>query len=66
MRAIRSLARLPAMRTTAEGVETDEQLKWLRDEGCHEVQGYYFSRPVPAAETAGLVERLRGVLLLAA
>ena len=66
VRAIRTLADCLSMRTTAEGVETYDQLKWLRDEGCHEVQGYYFSRPVPAAETAGLVERLRGVLLLAA
>jgi diguanylate cyclase (GGDEF)-like protein len=35
---------------TAEGVETQEQLAVLRAAGCVEVQGYYFSRPVPGAE----------------
>lgn len=34
----------------AEGVETEEQLKTLRSMGCHIIQGYYFSRPVPAEE----------------
>jgi EAL domain-containing protein (putative c-di-GMP-specific phosphodiesterase class I) len=54
------------MRTTAEGVETAEQFKWLRDEGCHEVQGFYLSRPAPAAAIPELIERLRGVSLAAA
>jgi EAL domain-containing protein (putative c-di-GMP-specific phosphodiesterase class I) len=66
VRAIRTLADCLSMRTTAEGVETYEQLKWLRDEGCHEVQGYYFSRPVPAAEIPALIDRLRGASLAAA
>ena len=34
----------------AEGVETEEQLKLLRDAGCDLVQGFYFSRPLPVAE----------------
>jgi EAL domain-containing protein (putative c-di-GMP-specific phosphodiesterase class I) len=38
------------MRTCAEGVETDVQLAFLRREGCDEVQGYYFGRPVPACD----------------
>jgi EAL domain-containing protein (putative c-di-GMP-specific phosphodiesterase class I) len=65
VRAIRTLADCLAMRTTAEGVENYEQLKWLRDEGCHEAQGYYFSRPVPAADIPELIERVRGVALAA-
>jgi diguanylate cyclase (GGDEF)-like protein/PAS domain S-box-containing protein len=66
VRAIHTLADCMSMRTTAEGVETYEQLKWLRDEGCHEAQGYYFSRPVPPTDIPGLIERLRGVSLAAA
>lgn len=40
----------------AEGVETEEQLAFLRERGCDEYQGYYFSRPLPGAQ---LVERLQ-------
>jgi len=45
------------IRTTAEGVETMEQLKWLKSIGCNEVQGYLFSRPIPACEIPALLER---------
>jgi len=41
--------------TTAEGVETKEQLDVLRAEGCTELQGYYCSRPIPAVEVARMV-----------
>lgn len=34
----------------AEGVETSQQLQFLKNKGCDEMQGYYFSRPVPAEE----------------
>ncbi|WGD52609.1 EAL domain-containing protein [Bradyrhizobium sp. CB1650] len=43
--------------TTAEGVETQEQLDILREEGCVETQGYYFSRPMPASRIAKMVRR---------
>jgi EAL domain-containing protein (putative c-di-GMP-specific phosphodiesterase class I) len=39
----------------AEGVETAEQLALLKQYGCDEVQGYYFSRPVPQNELAQLL-----------
>ncbi len=47
--AIISMAESLGMLTIAEGVETEGQLKFLRDRGCTEVQGYYFSRPLPAS-----------------
>ena len=43
--------------TTAEGVETKEQLDILREEGCVETQGYYFSRPMPASGVAKMLRR---------
>ncbi|WP_409190749.1 putative bifunctional diguanylate cyclase/phosphodiesterase [Bradyrhizobium sp. RDM4] len=50
VRAVVALARGMGMTTTAEGVETDEQRERIAAEGCTEMQGYLFSRPVPAAE----------------
>jgi EAL domain-containing protein (putative c-di-GMP-specific phosphodiesterase class I) len=38
------------MKTTAEGVETRQQLEMLRKEGCTEMQGFLFSEPLPAPE----------------
>jgi EAL domain-containing protein (putative c-di-GMP-specific phosphodiesterase class I) len=43
------------LRVVAEGVETEEQLDYLRRHRCDEIQGYYFSRPVPAAEFAAML-----------
>ncbi|MBB4257845.1 MULTISPECIES: EAL domain-containing protein [unclassified Bradyrhizobium] len=43
--------------TTAEGVETKEQLDVLREEGCVETQGYYFGRPMPASNIAKMLRR---------
>ena len=43
------------MRVVAEGVETPQQLAFLREQGCSEGQGYYFSQPVAAGEFAQLL-----------
>jgi diguanylate cyclase (GGDEF)-like protein len=56
--AIAGLGMRFGMRTTAEGVETEEQLEWLRAEGCDEVQGQLFSMPVPATEVLPLLAKL--------
>ena len=40
------------MRTVAEGVETEQHLARVASAGCHEVQGYLFSPPVPEADVA--------------
>ena len=50
VRAVAALAHGMGMTTTAEGVETDEQLDRISAEGCNEMQGYLFSPPLPAAE----------------
>ncbi|BAO81677.1 predicted signal transduction protein containing a membrane domain, an EAL and a GGDEF domain [Serpentinimonas raichei] len=58
VRAIIGLADHLGMRTVAEGVETAEQLAWLREHGCDEAQGYFFSRPLsPEAMQAWALAR---------
>ncbi|MGF7152337.1 putative bifunctional diguanylate cyclase/phosphodiesterase [Novosphingobium gossypii] len=53
--AIVGLARANGLRLTAEGVETEAQLDFLRKVGCPEVQGYLLSRPVPAAAITAML-----------
>ena len=58
VRAIAGLGVSFGMTTTAEGVETEEQMRCLNLEGCIEAQGYLYSKPVPADEIVGLLESL--------
>ena len=53
--AIIGLSRSLGLQTIAEGVETAEQLDFLSAKGCHEVQGYYFAKPMPAADFEAFV-----------
>src|SRR5215207_1157642 len=55
--AIVRLSHSLRLEVVAEGVETREQLAFLRDRGCDEAQGYYFSKPVPAEAFARLLKR---------
>jgi diguanylate cyclase (GGDEF)-like protein len=64
VRAVAALAKGLGMTATAEGVETAQQLDTVRAEGCTEMQGYLFSRPLPAHEIEKLFlsqQRERGV-----
>jgi len=64
-RTIIAMARNLNLYVVAEGVETEEQLVFLRNEGCHQLQGYLFSPPVDAAAFTRLLREgrcLAGVL----
>ena len=53
--AVISLGQKLNLRVIAEGVETAEQVEFLRANNCDEIQGYYFSRPVSSESIAGLL-----------
>jgi diguanylate cyclase (GGDEF)-like protein len=54
-RTIVAMARNLGLRVVAEGIETAAQYAFLKAEGCHEGQGYFISRPMPAADVAPFV-----------
>lgn len=58
LRAISALGQGLGIATLAAGVETPEHLARVRAEGCHSVQGFYYSKAVPAREIAALLEDL--------
>ena len=66
VRAIITLGQSLGISITAEGVETEAQLAMLRAERCLEVQGYLFSRPVPAEDVPALIERFAQMIECAA
>jgi EAL domain-containing protein (putative c-di-GMP-specific phosphodiesterase class I) len=56
IRAVAGMCGSLGIATTAEGVETDDQLRILMAEKCDSVQGYLFGKPAPLAETMALLE----------
>jgi diguanylate cyclase (GGDEF)-like protein len=55
IKAILAMAQSLKIRTIAEGVETTEQLEFLRANGCNVIQGYYFSRAIPAQDASAFM-----------
>ena len=64
-KAIAALGLTLGMITTAEGVETQDHLDKMIEYGCIEVQGYLFSRPVPASHLPGLLKSFNSGMLVA-
>lgn len=61
VRAIVQMAHSLDMHTIAEGVETQQQLHFLQAQGCDQVQGYFFSRPLPPEAVADFVHNHPGL-----
>jgi diguanylate cyclase (GGDEF)-like protein len=57
IRAVAGLGSSLGMATTGEGVETQEELDYLKAQGCTEAQGYFYSRPRPAGDTLELLSK---------
>ena len=58
VRAITGLAQSFGMTSTAEGVETKDQLDCLMGTGCSEIQGYFYSRPVPGSQVLEVIRKI--------
>ncbi|MFC4308704.1 putative bifunctional diguanylate cyclase/phosphodiesterase [Steroidobacter flavus] len=58
VRGVLAMAKQLNIDTIAEGIETAEQLDYLREMGCHRGQGYYFSKPIPVDQCRALLEEM--------
>jgi EAL domain-containing protein (putative c-di-GMP-specific phosphodiesterase class I) len=57
VQAVVTIARALGMTTTAEGVETEDQQRFLTTLGCDEVQGYLYSAPVPIENVPEIIAK---------
>jgi diguanylate cyclase (GGDEF)-like protein len=64
VRAVVALGNSLGMVTCAEGVETGEQLSYLRSEGCVEMQGFYYSKPKPLADVVTMMRATHAKLAI--
>ncbi|PYF02243.1 PAS domain S-box-containing protein/diguanylate cyclase (GGDEF)-like protein [Rhodopseudomonas faecalis] len=55
--AVISMARALSMETTAEGIENEAELAWIRGLGCNQGQGYYFAKPLRAEDVQPFLDR---------
>ena len=60
IKSIIALGHCMGLKVLAEGVETEEQLNYLKEHGCDEVQGYYYSRPVTAEGIEAFCKKIIG------
>lgn len=63
VKTIIQMAHTLGMEVVAEGVETHEQLIYLREHNCDAIQGYYFSKPVPAVEFTKLLQAKKSLVI---
>ncbi|RVD56036.1 EAL domain-containing protein [Mesorhizobium sp. M2D.F.Ca.ET.185.01.1.1] len=61
VKAVADLGSTLGMTTTAEGVETEDQYRLVKENGCTDVQGWLFGRPMPASELTALFEAPRAL-----
>ena len=57
IKMIINLSKMMNVKTVAEGVETEEQYLFLKENGCDIIQGYYFSKPLPLNEFIELIQK---------